>query len=85
MRPLYHVLCLYSLIAMLMVLSYQRHSKLQATIQLLHEFQMKSSETRLHIITELDELQNRLNVLEHYHGHPTVTTVRPTDTTGNRK
>ena len=74
------------IIMMLLVLSSQRHAKLNATVQLLKEFQQKSSETRLHFMTELDELQNRIAILEGGHGQIKIHTVRPVDpATGNRK
>ena len=74
------------IIMMLLVLSSQRHAKLNATVDMLKDFQKRSAETRLHFMNELDELQNRLAAPEHANGIPHVRTVRPTDTaTGNRK
>ena len=86
MRPINHIFTLYALIALLLIMSTQRHAKLNATVQMLKEFQQKSSETRLHFMTELDELQNRIAILEGGHGQIKIHTVRPVDpATGNRK
>ena len=86
MRPINHIFTLYALIALLLIMSTQRHAKLNATVQLLKEFQQKSSETRLHFMNEIDELQNRVAVLEGGHGQIKIHTVRPADpATGHRK
>jgi len=86
MRPINHIFTLYALIALLLIMSTQRHAKLNATVQLLKGFQQKSSETRLHFMNEIDGLQNRIAILESGHGRVKVHTVRPVDpATGNRK
>jgi phage-related protein len=84
-RPVYHIFILYALIAMLVTLQFQRYSVLRESQKELKEFQKKSSGTRLYFLNEIDELQNRLAVLEHKNGIPHIRTVRPIDADGNHK
>lgn len=79
-----HIFVLYGLIALLLIMSTQRHARLNESVLMMKEFQAKSGETRLYLLTELDELGNRLSLLEHKNGIPHVRTVRPHDATGNR-
>lgn len=69
MRPVYHIFCLYALVAILMVLSYQRHAKLQAAIDLLKQFQQTSVGNRKHIFEDIHALRATVDNL---HGKNTV-------------